>query len=487
MVGYAAPDTISRATEKVAFDDQHKVVYLASSSQLSALDASAGSLPGLSSSSSSSLAAAALPLLSQQQLPAAVADVAVCGGLVAVAAEGAGGKAAPGQLLLFAAYDKSAAAAAADSEEEGKGLSILANITVGASPASAAFSRDCQTLLVANGGQADCAAGAAGCSDPEGSVSVVIIRYCPDPAQTAPCGESRLRYKVLTAGFAAWDDKGEALLQAGVRLDAASKVSQELIPEHVTFSEDEAVAFLALKAASAVAVLHVASASITGIFPLASQQQQGKPSSSIKALGTADSSTLAPEAITSFSDKGTDYLLIAAGSSFSVLRAAYEPAAAAAAATPEARMPGSPRKGLEQRIAQLTALFDSGTQLSSIGNEAGVAEGAAAAAGRAGVAVGDCPGYAAAAARRCAFVAVRGIAAVFVYDISDPAAPVFQSLVLPPKANAGAEASAFDAQTGIAYAKYSQGDAGSVPVLLVSYEGQAAGVHGLGMYKLQAQ
>ncbi|WIA28052.1 hypothetical protein OEZ86_010637 [Tetradesmus obliquus] len=340
MVGYAAPDTISSATEKVAFDDQHKVVYLASSSQLSALDASAG-----------------------------------------------------------------------------------------ASPASAAFSRDCQTLLVANGGQADCAAGAAGCSDPEGSVSVVIIRYCPDPAQAAPCGESRLRYKVLTAGFAAWDDKREALLQAGVRLDAASK---ELIPEHVTFSEDEAVAFVALK--------------------------------------------------------GTDYLLIAAGSSFSVLRAAYEPAAAAAAATPEARMPGSPRKGLEQRIAQLTALFDSGTQLSSIANEAGVAEGAAAAAGRAGVAVGDCPGdAAAAAARRWAFVAVRGIAAVFVYDISDPAAPVFQSLVLPPKAKAGAEASAFDAQSGIAYAKYSQGDAGSVPVLLVSYEGQAAGVHGLGMYKLQAQ
>jgi hypothetical protein len=35
--------------------------------------------------------------------------------------------------------------------------------------------------------------------------------------------------------------------------------------------------------------------------------------------------------------------------------------------------------------------------------------------------------------------------------------------------------------------RYSQGDDSSVPVLLVAYQGQAASMHGLGMYRLQAQ
>jgi hypothetical protein len=55
---------------------------------------------------------------------------------------------------------------------------------------------------------------------------------------------------------------------------------------------------------SAVAVLHVASARITGIYPLASQQQQAQPSS-IKAMAPAASqqALLVPEAVQAFSDK----------------------------------------------------------------------------------------------------------------------------------------------------------------------------------------
>jgi hypothetical protein len=55
--------------------------------------------------------------------------------------------------------------------------------------------------------------------------------------------------------------------------------------------------------------------------------------------------------------------------------------------------------------------------------------------------------------RRCAFITVTQFAAVFVFDISDPAVPVFQSLVLPPKMSAEDESSPFAAQSGIAYAK----------------------------------
>jgi hypothetical protein len=164
-----------------------------------------------------------------------------------------------------------------------------------------------------------------------------------------------------------------------------------------------------------------------------------------------------------FLQQDIDYLIIVSGSSFSVLRADYEPAAAASAAAaaavskPEARMPGTARKGLEPRVTQLTAVFDSSTQLDSIASDAGVAAAPNSAAGSADVTVGECPGGAsddaAAAVRRCAFVAVKQVAAVFVYDLSEPAAPLFQSVVLPPKTSTEDEATPFVAQAGLAYAK----------------------------------
>jgi hypothetical protein len=64
---------------------------------------------------------------------------------------------------------------------------------------------------------------------PAYTAAVAAARYCPDPQHSAPCGESRLRYKVLTAGFDAWNDKMEALLAAGVKIAAnasAATVSQ---------------------------------------------------------------------------------------------------------------------------------------------------------------------------------------------------------------------------------------------------------------------
>jgi hypothetical protein len=163
--------------------------------------------------------------------------------------------------------------------------------------------------------------------------------------------------------------------------------------------------------------------------------------------------------------QGTDFLITVAGASFSVLRADYESAAAAASKDPkaspkpEARMPGSPRKGLEQRVAKLTTVFDSAAQLASIAADAGVADVVTLSPpdSTAGVAVEECPvgsdDSAAGGARRCAFITVAQYAALFVFDVSDPAAPAFQSLALPPKMSAEDESSPFVAQSGITYAK----------------------------------
>jgi hypothetical protein len=60
---------------------------------------------------------------------------------------------------------------------------------------------------------------------------------------------------------------------------------------------------------SAVAVLHVASARITGIFPLSgAQQQQKQGSRKALALAAADSPAVGPEAIQSFSVEVRSYL-----------------------------------------------------------------------------------------------------------------------------------------------------------------------------------
>jgi opacity protein-like surface antigen len=61
------------------------------------------------------------------------------------------------------------------------------------------------------------AAAAAACS----AAAAGITRYCPDPKDTAACGESTLKYKVLTAGFRAWNDKREVLLKAALKVAAA--------------------------------------------------------------------------------------------------------------------------------------------------------------------------------------------------------------------------------------------------------------------------
>jgi opacity protein-like surface antigen len=65
------------------------------------------------------------------------------------------------------------------------------------------------------------AAAAAACSAATAAAAAAITRYCPDPKDTAACGESTLKYKVLTAGFRAWNDKREVLLKAALKVAAA--------------------------------------------------------------------------------------------------------------------------------------------------------------------------------------------------------------------------------------------------------------------------
>jgi hypothetical protein len=101
-----------------------------------------------------------------------------------------------------------------------------------------------------------------------------------------------------------------------------------------------------------------------------------------------------------------------------------------------------------------------------------------------GVAIGPCG---AGSRRRCLFLTTERLGAVFVFDISNPYAPAFQSLALPPQSNAADETTRFRGPEGITYASYTY-KAGRkyehVPIVLAAYEGADGQFGGLGVFRV---
>lgn len=171
-------------------------------------------------------------------------SVAVKNGILAIAVEN-DDKQANGEVWLFRA---------------GAQLSNLVNprarVEVGALPDMLAFSPDGQTILVANEGEPN----DEYTVDPEGSVSVIDI------------SQGLTAVTVQTADFSAFNDQADALREAGVKLkgDVGTDrtVAQDLEPEYVAFSPNGAKAWVTLQEANAVAVVDVATATVTDVKPL---------------------------------------------------------------------------------------------------------------------------------------------------------------------------------------------------------------------------
>lgn len=164
-----------------------------------------------------------------------VNSVAVSRGVVALAVEASDAQ-SPGMVVLYRASD----------------LLQLGAARVGALPDMVVFTPDGKTVLVANEGEPN----DDFTIDPEGSVSVVDVS---DPA--APT--------VRTAGFAAFNGQLDALRAHGVRiLRPGASVAMDLEPEYISVSGDGTTAWVTLQENNAVAVLDIASATITEILPL---------------------------------------------------------------------------------------------------------------------------------------------------------------------------------------------------------------------------
>ena len=165
-------------------------------------------------------------------------SVAVHDGIVAVAVQ-ADPKQTPGTTVFF--------------NQDGEFLSA---VTVGALPDMLTFTPDGQYVLVANEGEPDqyCLTDDAG--DPEGSVSVISLMN----------GVTNLTQSdVRTADFSNFTQDN---IHSDIRIfGPRATVAQDLEPEYIAVDPDSSRAWVALQENNAMAVLDIASATITDILP----------------------------------------------------------------------------------------------------------------------------------------------------------------------------------------------------------------------------
>ncbi len=223
-----------------------------------------------------------------------VQSVAVKDGVVAAAVANAT-VTSPGEVVFF---DSDADLAAP----------VLRRVTVGALPDMVTFTPDGTQVLVANEGEPRCTSSAspAAAVNPEGSISIIDV-------ETATA---------RTAGFGAFDASRDALVAAGVRLNwPGATVAQDVEPEYIAVSADGSTAWATLQEANAVAVVDVASATVTAIVPLGlkdhslpGNELDSTDRESPPAINIASRPVFGmymPDAIAAFSIDGATYLATA--------------------------------------------------------------------------------------------------------------------------------------------------------------------------------
>ncbi|AFZ60317.1 phytase [Anabaena sp. PCC 7938] len=135
-------------------------------------------------------------------------------------------------------------------------LTKLSEVIVGSLPDMITFTPDGSKLLVANEGEPN----EDYTIDPEGSVSIIDVS-----GDIANLDNS----KVTTADFTAFNGQEATLKAAGVRLFGLNaSVAEDFEPEYIAVSPDNQTAFITLQENNAVAVLDIASGTITDVVPL---------------------------------------------------------------------------------------------------------------------------------------------------------------------------------------------------------------------------
>ena len=214
-------------------------------------------------------------------------SVAVHDGIVAVAVE-ADPAQAPGTVVFF--------------NTDGE---FLSTVTVGALPDMLTFTPDGHYVLVANEGEPDAYCLIDDEGDPEGSVSVISLMN----------GVANLtQADVRTADFSNFTKDN---IHPDIRIfGPEASVAQDLEPEYIAVDPDSSRAWVALQENNAIAVLDIASATITDIFPLGykdySEGDGLDPSDRDDGINIANwpvSGIYQPDAIAAFQSGGETFII----------------------------------------------------------------------------------------------------------------------------------------------------------------------------------
>ncbi len=219
---------------------------------------------------------------------AAANHVDVHDGILAAAIE-ADPKQAPGRIVFF---------------ETSGSCAHLSDVAAGALPDMCIFTPDGRYVLAACEGEPD----DDYLDDPEGSITVVDLLAGP----ALPV--------VHTASFAPFNARIDALRSAGVRIfGPGATVAQDLEPEYIAIAADGATAWATCQEANAVAVIDVATATVTAIVPLGTKDH-AESGNGLDASDRDDAIRVEnwpvlgfylPDAIVSYEVDGQTYLITA--------------------------------------------------------------------------------------------------------------------------------------------------------------------------------
>lgn len=188
----------------------------------------------------------------------------------------------------------------------------ISDVTVGYLPDMIAFSPDGTKILSANEGEPN-SYGVVGTSfDPEGSVSIIDISAGIASAS------------VTEATFTSFNSQLASLKASGVRIyGPGATVAQDIEPEYLTFI-DNATAAVTLQENNAVAIINIASGTVTNIYPLglkdhslagngfdASDRDLTSTTGKINIQNWPVKGMYMPDAIASFTSGGNTYYITA--------------------------------------------------------------------------------------------------------------------------------------------------------------------------------
>jgi hypothetical protein len=185
---------------------------------------------------------------------------------------------------------------------------FISQVTAGAMPDMITFDKTGTKVLTANEGQPN----NAYTIDPEGSVTIVDISGGVASVTQA---------NVTTASFAPFNAQAATLKAAGVRIFGKNNptVAQDMEPEYISFSDDGATAYVTCQENNAIAVINLASSTVTSIRPLGLKDH----SLNGNALDVSDQGGIIematwpikgvymPDAIASYKVAGQDYYITA--------------------------------------------------------------------------------------------------------------------------------------------------------------------------------